>query len=145
VSKLTTINDAQTNVLIVDDNLQYTQVLKRILQGAFGYRNITSVDNTQEAYKLISAEPDKFQLLFVDYNFPTGETGGSLLEKLKRTQLMENRVAFLITSEPTVENVKEATMAGALGVVAKPFDREELKKQLEKAERSIVVDNTESF
>jgi DNA-binding NtrC family response regulator len=145
MTKLTTINDAQTNVLIVDDNLQYTQVLKRILQGAFGYLNITSVDNTAAAYDLIAKEPEKFQLLFIDYNFPTGETGGALLEKLKQTELMDNRVAFLITSEPTVENVKEATQAGAMGVVAKPFSREELKKQLEKAERSIVVDNTESF
>ena len=145
MSKLTTINDARTNVLIVDDNLQYTQVLKRILQGAFGYRNITSVDTTNAAYDLIAKEPERFQLLFVDYNFPGGETGGALLEKLKQSELMANRVAFLITSEPTVDNVKEATQAGALGVVAKPFDREELKKQLEKAERSIVVDNTESF
>ena len=145
MTKLTTINDAQTNVLIVDDNLQYTQVLKRILQGAFGYRNITSVDNTSAAYDLIAKEPERFQLLFVDYNFPDGETGGALLEKLKQSALMANRVAFLITSEPTVDNMKEATQAGALGVVAKPFDREELKKQLEKAERSIVVDNAESF
>ena len=69
--------------------------------------------------------------MFVDQNFPEGQSGGELLSRLKASHLMDQRVAFLISSEPTVENMKHAMACGARGVLAKPFDRAELKKQLE--------------
>ena len=143
-TKLNSIKDSQTGILIVDDSTQYTKVLRRILE-AFGYQCIDSVESTKEALDQIKANPEKYRLLFVDYSFPSGESGGALLSDLARLNLLEQKIAFLITSEPTVENVKEATGAGALGVVAKPFNRDELWRQLEKAERLIVTNNTEGF
>lgn len=133
----------ETPVLIVDDNPQYTLVLKKMLQAAFGYQNITSVESTEEAFDLLKAEPDRFRLLFVDYMFPSGDGGGALLRKLNQDSLLQGKVAFLITSEPTIDNMKEALSAGAQGVVAKPFDREGLRRQIEKAERAMQV--KESF
>lgn len=139
------ITDPSTPILIVDDNSQFTQVLRRILESGLGYHNITNVQTTQQAFELISAQPDQFKLLFVDYHFPDGTTGGVLLEHLKAAQLLKDKIAFLITSEPTVDNLKQAVAAGAMGVVAKPFDRVELKKMLDKAERSIIIDRSEGF
>ena len=139
------IRSPETSILIVDDNIQYTIVLKTILRGVFGYKTIESVEDPEEAITLLRANPQGYQLMFVDYNFPSGQTGGELLDRLQSEKLLEGKVAFLITSEPTVENQKQAVAAGALGVVAKPFDREALKQQLEKAERWVQSQQAESF
>ncbi|RMG42818.1 MAG: response regulator [Candidatus Dadabacteria bacterium] len=139
------ISNPETSVLIVDDSMQYSMVLQKILQGVFGYHDVTTVDNPGDAFKLISEDPEKFGMLFVDYNFPDGNTGGDLLNQLAKNDLIKDKVAFLITSEPTPDNMKAAINAGALGVVAKPFDREELKRQLEKARRAREIDEVDSF
>ncbi len=139
------IRDAATPILIVDDNLQYSEILKRVLGQGMGYSNITAVHSTAEAFELLSREPQRFSLLFVDYRFPEGETGGELLERLKSERLLSDKVAFLITSEPNVDNQRQALNAGARGVVAKPFNRKVLEEQLEKAQRSLDADQNESF
>ena len=135
----------ETPILIVDDNPQYTKVLSKILEAGFGYHNITTAESTREAYELVEADPSRFRLMFVDYNFPSGDSGGELLHKLREREWLTDKVAFLITSEPTVDNMSEAMAAGAMGVVAKPFDRNDLRKQLDKARQSFYLDNTDSF
>lgn len=139
------ISDATTPVLIVDDNPQFALVLRRILSGVFGYSNITSVESTEEAYSLLREASQNFALLFIDFRFPSGKTGVQLLEQLAAEGLLAGKAAFLITSEPNLDNFKSATTAGAVGVVAKPFDREDLRRQLEKADRFLKVDEVESF
>ena len=132
-----TVRDITTPILIVDDSAQYTTVLRKVLEGGFGYRDVTTVSSATDAYDLISENPERFRILFVDYSLQSGTTGGQLLERLQNENLITDKVAFLITSDPTVENMKQAKAAGALAVVAKPFDREELKTQLDKADRLI--------
>lgn len=144
-SKLKGIEPTETSVLIVDDSQQYATVLKKILGSVFGYTDVTTVNSTEQAYDLVSSEPQRFKLMFVDYNFPTGQSGGELLKQLAASDLLREKAAFLITSEPTVDIVKSALTAGALGVVAKPFDRSELGKQLEHAARAVMLDKNESF
>jgi len=141
---VTSVRDSTTSVLIVDDSVEYTAVLSKLLKGVFGYQQVTTVSSTADAYQLLKGHPGTFQLLFVDYRFPTGSTGGDFLERLSKEELLADKVAFLITSEPTVDNIKQARAAGAVGVVAKPFDREQLRLQLEKAERAIKTER-ESF
>lgn len=133
------------SVLIVDDNVQYSQVLKMILGAGFGYQNVTTVDNLQEAYNLVSTEPERFNMLFVDFHFPDGESGGDFLQRLQTNKLLGNKVAFLVTAEPTVDNQRQAQQAGAKGVIAKPFDRKHLKEQLEKVEREKQLNEADGF
>ena len=137
--------DPNTPILIVDDNPQYAQVLTRMLEGGFGFTDITAVSDTATGLALMKASPSRFRLLFIDFRFPSGETGVELLRRLASAGLLAGKVAFLITSEPTPENLKEAVECGALGVVAKPFDRAELTRQLDKAERALQVAAAESF
>lgn len=124
---------SETSVLIVDDNNQYAKVLEKILKYSFGYTNITHVDNTSEAYQMISNNPEKFELMFVDYNFPVGDTGGLMLEKLKAQNKLNEKAVFLMTADPTTENVNQAFEAGVIGIVAKPFNSAQLKDQINKA------------
>ena len=139
------IINSETPILIVDDNVQFANLLKRILQGAFGYKDITMLEDSEAAFSLISSDPQKFKLLFIDFNFPSGTTGGELLTRLAAESLLKDKAAFLITSEPSSENVNQAKKAGAVGVVAKPFDRQELQRQIERADRQLQVDQGEYF
>jgi len=136
---------ADVEVLIVDDNPQYSRLLSRTLQGVFGFEHISSFASAREAFDAIKAEPGRFGLLFIDYQFPSGMSGGDLLRLLSMHNLLKGKAAFLITSEPSTDNVNEALSAGALGVVAKPFDREALRSQLEKARRALIAEDAESF
>ena len=132
-------------VLIVDDNRQYARILRMMLERTVGFHNVIAVESTAEGMRLLEAEPGRFKLIFVDFHFPDGSTGGDLLEQLQSRGLMNDTKAFLITAEPSIANVKQAQAAGALGVVAKPFDSVELKRQLEKAERSRAWDEADKF
>lgn len=132
-------------VLIVDDNPQYTMVLRKILEGGFGFTEVISVESTDQAFSLLTESPEKFKFLFVDFRFQGTETGGDLLQRLGSAGLLENKAVFLITSEPTADNMKQALSAGALGVVAKPFDREDLKRKLEAAARVLSMNQKDSF
>lgn len=142
---MTTLRTPDTEILIVDDNPQYTMVLKKILLSGFGFHNVTAVEDSPAALQLVTDDPERFRLMFVDFNLPGGETGGNLLGELKKSGLLENKVAFLITSDPTVDNTKQALAAGAYGVVAKPFDRDDIERQLEKAERALFLETVDSF
>lgn len=139
------ISEPTTPILIVDDNLQFATVLRRILEGVFHYSNITLVDDVDKAFSLINTSPQLHRILFVDYRFPSGSNGVQLLQKLDAAGLLKGKAAFLITSEPNLDNFKQALGAGVVGVVAKPFDREDLRRQLEKAERLLLSADVESF
>ncbi len=139
------ILNPETEVLIVDDSAQYATVLTKMLTHGFGFKKITHWLNSEEALQKLSDDPNHYRLLFIDFRFPNGFTGGELLAELKRRGILDGKVAFLITSEPSAENVKQAVQSGAFGIVAKPFDRAELKRQLEKAERSTSGEEVESF
>lgn len=136
--------DTTLPILIVDDNVQYTQLLRRILESGFGFNNITAVTAPKEARELIDADPGRFRMLFVDYNFSAGTTGGELLQDLKKENLLQDKAAFLITSEPSLRNVEQASNAGALGVVVKPFNRSDLEQKIKKALRHL-DDSSQEF
>lgn len=131
---------------MVDDNPQFSMILRRLLEGALGYKDVTVLESVDPALELLKTSPlGHFGVLFVDYNFPDGKTGLDLLEEAYRQGYTKGVAAFLVTSEPTVERMKRALAAGAYGMVAKPFNREEIRKQLEKAARDIALDASESF
>jgi DNA-binding NtrC family response regulator len=139
------ILEPTTSVLIIDDSQQYGAVLRKILTHAFGYTQINHLLTTEAALEELTKNPSNYQLLFIDFRFPSGFSGGDLLTQLKERNLLQDKVAFLISSEPTVQNVKQAVQAGAFGIVAKPFDREELRRQLEKADRAVRVKDGLAF
>lgn len=132
-------------VLIVDDSMQFASLLRKMLESGLGYQDITHVENTTKAYELIAGSPHHYGVIFIDFRFPDGETGGELLTRLGSEGLLTHSISFLITSEPSSENLKQAKDAGAFGVIAKPFNRDVLRTQLERAEASIAADNIEYF
>ena len=135
--KLTSILKPETSVLIVDDSKDYSLVLERILASGLGYKEIVKVDTTQEAYAQLKDHPEKFDLLFIDYHFPDGTSGKDLVQTLQQQGMLEHKITFWITAEPDLEKAKEAVEVGLAGVVVKPFDRKQLRSQLERVERDL--------
>ena len=97
-----------------------------------------------KAFEELSSGAD-YRLLFIDHHFPGGETGSAFLERMRDSGLMTDRAGFLITSNPGADTLKRAVASGATGIVVKPFERMDIERQLDKAERALRVQSGESF
>ena len=139
------LDDHTAPILIVEDNIHYAKVLEKLLISSLGFDNITTTDNTEEAYDLIQKNSNYYKLLFVDFNFPVGDNGYSLIKKLKDNNLIEKKLIFLITSDPSYEKLKDVTSLGAVGIVGKPFNKEQIIDQLQKAGSFDYADSIEYF
>jgi len=134
-------DNGQTSILIVEDSANYSTILKRLLTSGLGFSDVETVPDTEKAMAAILASPGRFNLLFVDFHYPVGDNGATFLANLRAQKLMEKRMAFIITSDPSLETMREANAAGAVGVVAKPFDIGQLRQQIERAKRVIFADS----
>ncbi len=117
-----------SSALIVDDTPQFQELLRRMLIGACGISDVIVADSLDAARQIIPTRV--FDLIFVDYHFPAGVSGAELIAELKDNSAL----VFLVTSEPTPEKVKEVGKLGVAGVIAKPFDLNEVKKKVADAE-----------
>ncbi len=141
----TSILDAATATLIVDDSIQFATILSKLLRATSGYTDITQATTIEKAISLLSDEASPIRLIVVDYRFPNGETGLRLLQWMSEQGKTKKITTFLITSEPTPEILSKVLAFGGFGVIAKPVDRSELKKQLEKAQALRNADELEYF
>ncbi len=139
------ILDPSTPILIVDDSVEFAMVLNRILTGVFGFKSITVLPSTGDALERIESRPDEFKIIFLDFHFPSGQNGGELLSTLAERDMLKEKVVFLMSSDPTAEALQRVVKAGAAGVITKPFDRDELKRKLERARQLSEQGATESF
>jgi two-component system chemotaxis response regulator CheY len=104
-------------ILIADDSRVMRQIVSRTLrQAGFGDHDLVEAENGQQAYEKVVAEaPD---LVISDWNMPE-MTGVECLRALRATG---NDVKFgFVTSECTPEMQEQATAAGALFFIIKPF------------------------
>lgn len=135
----------ETPILIVDDNPQFAGLLKRLLSAQYEFTTIDIFESPEEALPKVRENKEYYQLFFVDFNFPGATNGCDFLSALGDEGVLEGKTAFLITSEPTGDNVRRAMDAGARGVVGKPFNRDDLHNQLQKAARAKDVSGKEEF
>lgn len=131
----------KNEVLIVDDSADYSSVLKRFLSQGIGFESVTVAPTLAEAHRLVAENPTRFSMFFLDYHFPNGETGGDLIDRLKRDGLFTGQVAFFITAEPAIEKAIEANHMGISGVVIKPFNSKKLTTLLEQVSRARELDD----
>jgi len=109
-------------ILIADDSsFMRRLVRKSIEQAAIANLEIVEVDNGEAALEAIGrVKPD---FVVADWNMP-GKTGIEVLHALRAEQ---NNVPFgFVTSEGTDDVRKQASDAGALFFVCKPFTADEL-------------------
>ena len=122
------------DILIVDDEIDMLQLLKRSLEPDLKCR-IETATSGQEALRMLSQK--SFDLVLADLKMP-GMDGLELLDAVKRE--FSDLTVVMMTAFGGVETAVEAMRNGAYDFISKPFDHETIIVRLEKAlERSSLI------
>ncbi|WP_343347330.1 sigma-54 dependent transcriptional regulator [Terrisporobacter petrolearius] len=115
-------------ILVVDDEIQYQEVINMILQSE-GYKTKVA-SSGEEALEILKKE--KFHLVLTDLKM-NGMDGINLLEEIKNNYM--NTYVMLITGFGTIKNAVEAMKKGALGYFIKGSNPAELLREIEKVKK----------
>ena len=128
-----------SNLLIVDDEQSYRQLLSLIFGGE-GH-DVRTASNGREAVEMLAVEPA--DLIVSDVRMPDMD-GIEMLRAVRET-LPEIGIVFM-TAHATVESAREAFKLGADDFVTKPFDVEELKLIVKKTlDKQALIDEKRAF
>lgn len=124
----------QRSILIVDDEPDMLQLLKRSLEPEIDCR-IDVAPSASAALQLMAE--DHFDLVLADIKMP-GMDGFELLDIIKRN--MPGCTVIMMTGHGSIETAVEAMKNGAYDFITKPFDHDALIMRLEKGlERSTLL------
>ena len=119
------MNRENFNILVVDDEKDYCDVLKMILTGK-GYK-VDTCGNGQEAVEKL--EKKSFDLVITDLCMPVMD-GRQLLEEIKKRDW--DTEVLMLTAHGTIEKAVDAMKAGAYSYVTKGRDPAELFMEVRK-------------
>ncbi len=125
-----------SNLLIVDDEQSYRQLLTLVFEG--DGHHIRTAMNGREAIEMLQIEPA--EVIITDVRMPD-MNGIELLRNAR--EFAPDIGVVLMTAFATVETAREAFKLGADDFIQKPFDVEELKIIVKKAfeRQSLIVEN----
>jgi CheY-like chemotaxis protein len=124
--------DMQPHILFADDNSDIRELVQLQLDAA-GFR-VSTADNAAHVLRLVTTE--RFDVLVLDYWMPD-VTG---LELCRRIRTFDQSTPILICSGAVNEADKEAaTLAGAQGYVAKPFNARDLIQALRSSLEASII------
>lgn len=127
------------NILIVDDEQSYRQLLSLVFEG--DGHNIRVGKNGREALELLNEEAA--EIIISDVRMPDMD-GIELLREAR--ELMPDIGVILMTAFATVDNARDAFILGADDFIQKPFDVEELKLIVKKTlERQELIEENRAF
>ena len=109
-----------SNILIVDDEQSYRQLLSLVFEG--DGHTIRTATNGREALEVLQSEP--VDVVISDVRMPDMD-GIEMLSAVRETQ--PDLGVVLMTAFASVETAREAFKLGADDFIQKPFDVEELK------------------
>ena len=113
-------------VLVIDDEEAQANIISNILRKE-GY-TVEKVYSAEEGLRRLAKR--EFSVILVDLKMP-GMNGLDFLKSIKEKELESN--AIIMTAYGTIETAVEAMRAGAFDYVTKPFSKEELLINLERA------------
>ncbi len=135
-----TATDRQLSILLAEDDLEMRKLLSWSLERK-GYNVIECADGTSLMRKLGLLGPGTIlqphDLIISDIRMP-GATGLQVLESAR--ELPDFPPMILITAFPDVESREQAMRLGAVAMIAKPFDIEEL---IDKVQEAIPLESAE--
>jgi putative two-component system response regulator len=132
--------DEKKCALVVDDEPQTRQLIKRILERHGFECELTA--SAEEARKSLDADGKRFQLMLCDVNMP-GESG---LELIRSVLVRHPDVATLmVTGADDPSLAESAIQLGAYGYLTKPFSPNELMIHITNAlhRRRLEIENRE--
>ncbi len=116
------IADVKPTILIVDDEINNLQLLKRTFRGSY---NILTASNGVEGLEVVKREGDRISLIVSDQKMPVME-GTEFLKKVNETH--PEIVKILLTGHQDSDIIVSAINDCQLyQYILKPFDPEELK------------------
>ncbi len=128
-----------SNILIVDDEQSYRQLLSLVFEG--DGHTIRTASNGREALALLQREPA--DVVISDVRMPDMD-GIEMLSSLRESQ--PDLGVILMTAFASVETAREAFKLGADDFIQKPFDVEELKLIVRKTlEKQALIDENRAF
>jgi two-component system response regulator PilR (NtrC family) len=128
-----------SNILIVDDEQSYRQLLSLVFEG--DGHTIRTASNGREALSLLQDEPA--DVVISDVRMPDMD-GIEMLSSVRETQ--PDLGVVLMTAFASVETAREAFKLGADDFIQKPFDVEELKLIVRKTlEKQALIDENRAF
>src|SRR5215213_1767166 len=128
-----------SNILIVDDEQSYRQLLSLVFEG--DGHSIRTASNGREALTLLQTEPA--DVVISDVRMPDMD-GIEMLSAVRETQ--PDLGVILMTAFASVETAREAFKLGADDFIQKPFDVEELKLIVKKTlEKQALIDENRAF
>ncbi|MCB1801962.1 MAG: response regulator [Gammaproteobacteria bacterium] len=117
------MNDAIPTILVADDEPFNVEILLEYLEDT-GY-NIVTANDGQEAWDLLEADADKFDVVILDRMMPR-MTGMEVLQKIKQHPLLQSLPVILQTALAAKQEILEGLQAGAYYYLTKPFDEDML-------------------
>ena len=122
------------SILVIDDEIDMQQLLKRSLEPDLGCR-IETASSGEIALQMLTKR--QFDLVLADIKMP-GMDGLELLELIKRKT--PDITVVMMTAFGSIDVAVDAMKNGAYDFITKPFDHDALVLRLEKAlERSALV------
>jgi len=116
------------NMLIVDDSYSMRSVIRKIITlSGFKMDQCYEAQNGREALEVLSKQ--WVDVIISDINMPE-MNGIEFLKHLKQDNLFKEIPVIFVTTEGSKERIQEATDAGVVGFLKKPFLPEELRKLL---------------
>ena len=127
------------NLLIVDDEQSYRQLLTLVFEG--DGHNIKTAKNGREAIELL--EQESADIIISDVKMPDMD-GIEMLRAAR--EFLPDIAVVLMTAFASVETAREAFKLGADDFIQKPFDVEELKLIVKKAlDKQVLVNENRAF
>lgn len=113
-------------ILVVDDDVAVTQLLKMLLSVA-GHQP-TTINNSNETLEMTAQlQPD---LITLDLMMP-GLTGFELCELLHNDPRFTTIPRLIVSARDDTESMEKAYQAGASGYITKPFGVETFMQKIE--------------
>lgn len=120
-----------SNILIVDDDVTMTELLKTLLNME-GHTTTAVNDSTKAIQVAGSVEPD---LITLDLMMP-GLSGFDLCEQLHQNPKFAHIPIIIVSARDDTESKGRAMKAGAKDYVTKPFDADELMQKIQELTRA---------
>lgn len=128
-----------SNILIVDDEQSYRQILSLVFDG--DGHNVRMASNGREALEMLRDEPA--DVVISDIRMPDMD-GIEMLRGIRET--MQDVAVIFMTAHASVETTREAFKLGADDYVEKPFDVDELKLIVKKTlEKQQLINENRAF
>lgn len=127
------IDTANFSILVVEDLDSPREIICTYID-ALGYSNVTGKASVREAIKELGANPDKYSCIFTDIRMP--ELGGKdLIEMIRNNATLRHIPIVVLTAYGTGDCLVDCLRAGASGFLVKPPKKNDILRELNRAQR----------